>query len=145
MLNDIANKCNNTVHRTIKMKPIGVTGDSFAKYNEYFNKKGPKFKVGDHVRISKDKNIFAKGYVPNWSEEVFIVKKIKNTVRWTYNISDLNGEQIIGIFYEKELQKTNQKEFRIKKVLKRKGDQLYVKWKGYDNLFNSWINKKDIV
>ena len=145
MLNDIANKCNNTVHRTIKMKPIDVTGDSFAKYNEDFNKKGPKFKVGDYVRISKDKNIFAKGYVPNWSEEVFIVKKIKNTVRWTYNISDLNGEQIIGIFCEKELQKTNQKEFRIKKVLKRKGDQLYVKWKGYDNSFNSWINKKDIV
>ena len=101
------------------MKPIinDVTNDSYAEYNKYFNKKGPKFKVGDHVRISKYKKIFAKGYVPNWSEEVFIVNKIKNTVPWTYTISDLNGEQIIGSFYEKELQKTNQKEFRIEKVL----------------------------
>ena len=127
------------------MKPIDVTDDSFAEYNKEFNKKDPKFKVGDHVRLSKYKHIFSKGCVPNWSEEVFIVNKIKNTVPWTYTISDLNGEQIIGSFYEKELQKTNQKEFRIEKVLKRKGDKLYVKWKGYNNSFNSWINKKDIV
>ena len=106
-------------------------------------KKNPKFKVGDNVRISKYKSIFAKGYTPNWSEEVFIINKIKNTVTWTYAISDLNGEENIGRFYQKELQKTNQK-FRIEKVLKRKGDQLYVKWKGYDNRFNSWISKKDI-
>ena len=145
VLNDIVNKYNNTIHITIKMKPIDVTNDSYAEYNEDSNKKDPKFKVGDHVRISKYKNIFAKGYVPNWSEEVFIVNKIKNTVPWTYTITDLNGEQITGSFYEKELQKTNQKEFIIEKVLKRKGDQLYVKWKGYENSFNSWINKKDIV
>ena len=91
MLDDIVNKYNNTVHRTIKMKPIGVTGDSYAEYNEDFNKKDPKFKVGDHVRISKYKNIFAKGYAPNWSEELFVVSKIKNTVPWTYVVSDLNG------------------------------------------------------
>ena len=145
VLDDIVNEGNKTIHRTIKMKPIDVTDDSFAEYNKEFNKKGPEFKVGDHVRISKYKNIFAKGYVPNWSEEVFIVNEIKNTVPWTYTITDLNGEQIIGSFYEKELQKTNQKEFRIDKVLKRKGDQLYGKWKAYDNSFNSWINKKDIV
>ena len=90
-------------------------------------KKNPKFKVGDSVRISKYKNIFAKGYTPNWSEEVFILNKIKNTVPWTHAINDLNGEEITGSFYEKELQKTNQKEFRIEKVLKRKGDKLYVK------------------
>ena len=78
------------------------------------------------------------------SEEIFIVSKIKNTALWTYVISDLNGEEIKGNFYEKELQKTNQKEFRIEKILKRKGDKLYVKWKGYNNSFNSWINKKDI-
>ena len=125
------------------MKPIDVTDHSFAEYNEDFNKKGPKFKVNDHVRISKYKNIFAKGYFPNWSEEVFIVNEI--TVPWTYTISDLNGENVIGTFYEKELQKTNQKESRIEKVLKRKGDKLYVKWKGYGNSFNSWINKNDIV
>ena len=83
--------------------------------------------------------------MPNWSEEVFIVSKIKNTVAWTYVINDLNGEEIIGTFYEKELQKTNQKEFRIEKVIKRKGDKLYVKLKGYNNSFNSRINKKDLV
>ena len=145
VLNDIVNKYNNTIHRTIKMKPIDVTDDSFAEYNKEFNKKGPKFKVGDHVRISKHRNIFAKGYVHNWSEEVFIVNKIKNTVPWTYTISDLNDEQIIGSSYKKELQKTNQKQFRIEKVLKRKGDQLYVKWRGYNNSFKSWINKKDLL
>ena len=123
---DIVNKYNNTIHKTIKTKPIDVAGDSYAKYNENSNK-DPKFKVGDHVRISKYKNIFAKGYTPNWSEEVFVINKIKNTVPWTYAISDLNGEEITGSFYEKELQKANQKEFRIEKVLKRKGDKLYVK------------------
>ena len=128
VLNDIVNKYNNTVHRTIKMKPIDVTGDSYVEYNEDFTKKSPKLKVGDHVRISKYKNIFAKGYVPNWSEEVFIVNEIKNTVPWTYTINDLNGEPITGTFYEKELEKTNQKEFRIEKILKGKGDKLYVKW-----------------
>ena len=76
---------------------------------------------------------------------VFLVKKFKNTVPWTYVINDLNGEDIIARFYEKELQRTNQKEFRIKKVLRKKGGKLYVKWKGYDNSFDSWIDKKDLV
>ena len=106
------------------------------------NNENPKFKIGDYVRISKYKNIFVKGYMPNWSEEVFIISKIENTVPWTYIINDLNSEEITGTFYEKELQKTNQKEFRIEKVLKKKGDKLYVKQKGYDNSFNSWIDKK---
>ena len=97
----------------------------------------PKFKVGDHVRISKYKNIFARGYTPNWSEEIFVIKKIKNTVPWTYVIDDLNGEEIAGTFYEKELQQIDRQEFRIEKVIKKKGDKLYVKWKGYDNSFNS--------
>ena len=145
VLDDIVNKYNDTVHRTIKMKPTDVTDDSYAEYNEDFNKKDPKFKVGDHVRISKYKNIFAKGYTQNWSEEVFVVSKIKNTVPWSYVISDLNGEPNAGSFYEKELQKTSQEKFRIEKVLKRKGDKLYVKWKGYDNRFNSWIDKKDLI
>ena len=109
------------------------------------NDKNPKFKAGDHIRISKYKNISAKGYMPNWSEKFFVISKIKNTVPWTYVLNDLNGEKVIGTFYEKELQNTNQKEFRIEKVLKKKGDKLYVKWKGYDNSFNSWIDKKGIV
>ena len=145
VLNDIVNKYSNTVNKTIKMEPVEVTDGYYAEYNKNFNKKDPKFKVGDNVRISNYKIIFAKGYTPNWSKEVFVVNKIKNTVPWTYAISDLNGEEITGSFFEKELQKTNQKEFRIEKILKRKGDKLYVKWKGYDNPFNSWINKNDLI
>ena len=76
---------------------------------------------------------------------MFVVGKIKNTVPWTYIINDLNGEEIVGSFYEKEFQKTNQKEFRIEKVIKRKGNKLYVKWKGYNDSFNSWIDKKDLI
>ena len=122
VLDHIVDNYNNTYHSSIKMKPKDVP-----------------------VRISKFKNVFAKGYTPNWSEEIFVVKKIKNTVPWTYNISDLNGEEIVGSFHEKELQKTNQKEFRIDKVIKKKGDKLLVNWIGYNNSFNSWIDKKDIV
>ena len=83
--------------------------------------------------------------MPNWSEEIFFISKIKNTVPGTYVINDLHGEEIIGTFYEKELQGTRQNEFRIEKIIKRKGDELYVKWKGYSNSFNSWIDKKNIV
>ena len=93
VLNDIVGEYNNTCHRTIKMKTIDVKSDSFAEYNEESNEKDLKFKVGDHVRISKYKNIFAKGYAPNWSEEIFIIRQIKNRVPWTYVISDLNGEK----------------------------------------------------
>ena len=125
-LDDIVNKNNNTIHRSIKIKPINVTSGSYAEYNEDFNKNEPKFKVGDYVRISKYKNIFAKGYTSNWSEEVFVVSKIKNTIPWTYVISDVNGEEITGRFYEKELRKTDQEKLRIEKILKRKGDKLYV-------------------
>ena len=120
VLNDAVDKYNNTYHRTIKMKPIDVEDGSFAEYNEKSNEKDPKFKVGDHVSISKYKNIFGKGCTPYWSEEIFVVKKIKNTVPWSYVISNLNGGEIVGSFYEKELQRTNQKEFRIEKVIKRK-------------------------
>ena len=120
VLDDIVDKYSNTYTRTIKIKPIDVKNDSFAEYNEESNEKDRKFKVGDLVRISKYKNVFAKGYKPNWSEEIFIIKKIKNTVSWTYVISDLNGEEIIGSFYEKELQKTNQKEFRIEKLSRKR-------------------------
>ena len=79
------------------------------------------------------------------SEVVFVINKIKNTAPWTHAISDLNGEPITGSFCEKELQKTDQQGFRIEKVIKKKGDKLYVKWKGYHNSFNNWINKKDLA
>ena len=107
VLDNIVDKYKNTAHRTIKMKPVDVTSESYAEYNEGSNETRPK--VGDRVKISKQKNIFAKGYTQKWSEEVFIISKIKNTVLWTYVISDLNREKIDGTFYEKELQKTNQK------------------------------------
>ena len=84
-----------------------IASDSHAEYNEDSNEKDPKFNVSDHVRILNYKKFFTKGYTQNWSEEVFAVSKIKNTVPWTYVISDLNGENIDGTFYEKELQKTN--------------------------------------
>ena len=144
-LDDIVDKYNNTVHKTIKMKPIDVTDDSYAEYNEDFNKKDPKFKVGDHVKISKYKNIFAKGYSPNCLEEVFVVSGIKNTVLWTHVVSNLNGEEITGSFYKKELQETSQEKFRIEKVFKREADKLYVKGNGNDNRFNSWIDEKDLI
>ena len=119
------------------MKPTDVISDSYVEFNKDSNEKDPKFKVGDRIRISKYKNIVAKWYIQNWSEEVFIISKIKNTVPWTYVISDLNSEKNSKSFYEKELQKTSQEKFRIERVVKRKGDKLYVKLKGYDNLFNS--------
>ena len=113
VLDYIVNKYNNIIHRIIKMKPVDVEGNIYIDSKKEVNDKDPKSKVGGHVRIFKYKTVFAKGYPPNWSEEVFVVNKIKNTVPWTYVINDLNSEEITGTFYEIELQKTNQKEFRI--------------------------------
>ena len=139
---DVVNEYNNTYHRTIRMKPADVKDNTYIDSSKEINNKDPKFNVGDHVRILKYKNIFAKGYTRNWSEEVFVIKEVENTVPWTYVINDLNGEEIVGTFYEKELQKGNKQKFRIEKVMKKKGDKLYVKKKGYDSSFNSWIEKK---
>ena len=141
-IDDIVHKCNNKRHKTIKMKPIDVKDNTYINFGKEVNDNDLKFKVGDHVRISNYKNICAKGYTPNWSDEVFRIKKIKNTAPWTYLIDDLNGEEIAGTFYEKELQKIDQQEIRIEKVIKKKGDKLYVKWKGHGNSFNSWNDKK---
>ena len=126
-LDDMVNEYNNTYHRTITMKPIELKDNTYTNIGKDVNDKDPKFKVGDHVRISKCENIFAKGYTLNWFEEIFVIKEIKNTVPWTYVINDLNGEEIIETFYEKELQKINQQKFRIEKVIKKKGKKLYVK------------------
>ena len=91
------------------MKPVEVKLSMFIDFKKENNNEGTKIKVRDHVRISKYKSIFAKGYVPNWSEKVFVIRKVKNTIPWTYVINDLNGEEIVGTFYEKELRKTNEK------------------------------------
>ena len=143
-LNDIVGEDNSTCHRKIKMKFVNVKDNTYIDFKKEVNDKDSKFKVRDRVRISKCKNISANGYTPNWFEQVFVIKNVKNTVPWTYVINDLNGEQIIGLFYEKELQKTNQQKLRIEKVTK-KSDTLYIKWKGYDSSFNTWIDKKDLV
>ena len=122
-LDDIINKYNNTYHNTIKMKPVNVKSNkcinswnllmskskTYINSNKGINDKDPIFEIGDTVRMSKYKNIFSKGYVPSWSEDVFVIKKVKNTVLWTYVISDFKGGKIVGTFYEKELQKNESK------------------------------------
>ena len=105
VLDYVVNKYNNTKQSTIKMKPIDVKNNKRVYIDEH-NEKDSKFKVGDRVRISRYKNIFAKGYAPNSSSEIFIVDKINDTVPYTYNLKDLNDEEIIGSFYDRELQKT---------------------------------------
>ena len=124
------------------MKPLDIKNNTYTDSNKVVNYKNHKFKVKDHVRISKYKNIFAKGYTLNWSEEVFVIIKVKNRIPRTYVINDLNGEEIIETFNEIELPKTSQHELRIKKVSKKVGDKLYFKWKDYNIPFNSWIHKK---
>ena len=109
VLDDIVNKHNNTVHRSIKMKPTDVTSNSYAEYNEDFNEKDPKFKVVDCVRISKYKNVFAKRYTQNCSEEVFVIGKIRNTVLWTYVISDLMVQKLMELFMKKNCKKLARK------------------------------------
>ena len=127
IFDNIVYKYNNIYPSAIKMKPLDVKSSTYIDFDKKNNKEDPKFKVGDHVAISKYKNIFAKGYVPNWFEESVVIIKVENTVPWTYVISDLKVEEIVGTLYGKKLQKTNQKEFRIEKVIKIKGDKLYVK------------------
>ena len=114
-LDDILDEYNNAYHTTIKMKPIDVKDNTYINADKEINNKDPKFKVGDHVRISKYKNIFAKGYTPNWSEELFVIKKVKNTVPWTYVIKDLNDEEIIGTFMKKNCKRRIKKNLELKK------------------------------
>ena len=132
IIDEIVDKYNKT-YRTIKMKLDDIKVSTYFYQGVKHNKKDPKFKVSDHVRISKYKNIFAEGYTPDWSEKVFVITKVQNTVPWIYIISDLIDEEIVGTFYEKELQKASQKEFRNEEVIKTKSDKLYIKWKGHDN------------
>ena len=112
-LDNIVNKYNNTYHRATKMKPVDVKLMTYIDSSKEINEEDLKIKIGDIVRISKYKNIFAKGCVPKWCEEVFLITKVKNTVPWTYVISDLKDKEIVGTLFEKELQKTNQKEYRV--------------------------------
>ena len=147
-LDNVMKKYNNTVHGTIGMKPANVNQKNKHLVLERLTAsktpiKKPKFSVGDMVRISKNKTLFDKGYVGNWTEELFKITKVKNTVPRVYMLEDLLGEKIRGTFYELELKKTKIPDyFRIEKVLQKKGDKIKVRWKGYDNRFDSWIDIK---
>ena len=154
LLPKLLKEYNNTKHSSIKMTPIEAS-DKKNEETVYFNLYGdmhqvtskPKFKVGDQVRISKYKrNIFDKGYTPNWTEELFTVDKIQYTNPITYKIKDLIGEEIQDSFYEPELLKAKQDVFRIEKVIRRdyKKKQALVKWKGYSDEFNTWVPFKDL-
>lgn len=147
---------NSTIHRTIKMRPIDVNEENeerllrtIYKQNNIVNinnKIKGKFHVNDYVRLSKFKSLFEKGYTPNWTTEIFRVTKILPTEPTTYLLADLNDKPIAGCFYERELQRTqNHDIYLIEKVLKQKGDQILVKWLGFDESHSSWINKKDFV
>lgn len=151
MLSDLVTKYNNTVHSKIKMKPVNVNKSNadYLKlhvYNNYdvSNAVG-KFKLGDKVRVSKSKTIFTKGYLPSWSTELFSIVKVKKTKPVTYELKDFNDHPIQGCFYEEELQKTKHPEvYLIEKILKKRGNKVYVKWLGFDSTHNSWISKKDL-
>jgi len=152
VLDDMVARYNNARHSSIKMSPSKAS----MKVNEkavWMNLFGseipedivPKFSIGDMVRISKKKNIFEKGYTPRWTEEVFTITKIQYTDPPTYKITDYNGEEIQGSFYEQELQKTKQEIFRIEKIIRKRGNKSLVKWLGYPESFNSWVDNNELM
>jgi hypothetical protein len=154
VLQDLVLHYNQTKHSSIKMTPT-MASDPKNKHIVYSNlyddmihdssKPKQKFSVGDHVRITKKHGVFDKSYLPLWTEELFEISAIQYTIPITYKIKDMNGEEIKGTFYEQELQKSSQEVFRIEKVLKTKGNKLFVKWLGYSDDFNSWVDKGDVV
>ena len=146
----LVDQYNNTIHSS--MTPIEASRE--ANENKVWRNLYPEFggvtltakiSIGDNVRITKKKKIFDKVYTQRWTEEVFKISKIQLTIPVTYKITDYDGEEIQGSFYEQELQKTTQDTFRIEKVLKRKGDKSLVKWVGYNDSFNSWVDNKAMV
>ena len=153
ILPDLVKGYNNTRHSSIKMTPVEASQKKNelvvwrTLYPDHLDIRDikPEFSVGDKVRINKKKKTFEKGYTTRWTEEIFTIVEVKRTSPITYKIADLNGEEIKGSFYEPELQKTSQQLFRIEKVIKRGKKKSLVKWKGYSDDFNSWVDNKDIV
>lgn len=147
ILDNVTKQYNNSKHQTIGMKPVQVTVNT--KLNAYDNLKifgKHRFKVGDVVRVSKFKSVFAKGYTPNWSTELFKIAKIQITNPVVYLLEDMRGQPIAGGFYEQELQKTKHSDvYLVEKVLRKRGDQLYVRWLGFDKSHDQWIHKSEIV
>ncbi|XP_043471971.1 uncharacterized protein LOC122504789 [Leptopilina heterotoma] len=151
LLPTLMSKYNNKKHRTIGMKPKDVTVEDTRELLRRIRKlrriplKRSKFKVGDRFRVSKYKNIFEKGYTPNWTTEIFTVDKVKSTKPVTYKLKDYQNQPIEGGFYEEELLKVQYPDvYLIEKVLKTRGNDVYVKWLGFDSLHNSWIKKSDM-
>ena len=152
VLDALVEQYNNKYHSSIKMTPAKASlkeNESKAWQNLYPASDGhpstPKFAVGDRVRITKKKTIFEKGYTPRWTEETFTVTKIQYTDPPTYKIKDTSGEEIQGSFYEQELQKTTQELFRIEKIIKTRGKKSFVKWLGYPESANSWVNNEELI
>lgn len=141
---------NNTKHRTIGVKPSDVTSENENQILKRFSTKArllkkPKFKLNDKVRVSKVKQIFEKGYTPNWSTEIFTIVKVSKTNPVTYHLKDYKDQPVSGGFYEQELLKVKYPDvYLIEKVIKKRGNQIYVKWLGFDDTHNSWIDKSDI-
>lgn len=152
ILPELLTEYNNSKHRTIGMKPKDVSTENEAKVLKRFSRtdqereKRAKFKVGDKVRVSKMKQVFEKGYTPNWSTEIFTVSQVVPTYPvFTYKLKDYQDQPIAGGFYEQELLKAKYSDvYLVEKVLKKCGNQLYVKWLGFDHSHNSWINKSDL-
>lgn len=152
-LNDIVNSYNHSVHSTTKFRPVDVNLKNEDKVMENIqkskcslNSKSPKLRIGDRVRISKYKEAFYKGYTPNWSTELFTIRKVNQTNPATYHIEDQRKNIILGTFYEQELLKTKCPDvYLIEKVLKRRGNKLYVKWLGLNDAENSWITRNALV
>ena len=153
VLPDLVEDYNNTVHSSTKFTPV----EASKKENELkvlrnlypdrykTSRLNPKFSVGDMVRITKKKKVLEKGYTARWTEEIFTIKEIRETNPITYIIEDLQGEEIKGTFYEPELQKTKQQIYRIEKVIEKEKGRSFVKWKGYPDKFNSWVDNKDLI
>ena len=152
VLDALVDQHNSTVHSSIKMTP---TEASLKKHEAKVGRNlypedvreniVPKFSIGDKVRITKKKGTFEKGYTSRWTEEVFTVSRIQYTVPPTYKITDYNDEEIQGTFYEQELQKTTQDIFRIERVIRKRGEKALVKWLGYLESFNSWVDSEDLI
>ena len=153
VLPDLVEDYNNTVHSSTKLTPV----EASKKKNELtvwrnlypdrlkIHDLTPKFSVGDKVRITKKKKVFEKGYTTRWREEIFKIMEIQNTNPITYKLEDLNEKEIKGTFYEPELQKTKQQVFRIEKVLKKGKNKSLVRWKGYDETFDSLVDNEDLI
>ena len=152
-LPELVEDYNNTVHSSTKLTPTDASKEENELkvwrnlYPDRYktSRLNPKFSVGDKVRITKKKKDFEKGYTARWTEEIFTIKEIRETNPITYKLKDLKGEEIEGTFYEPELQKTEQQIYRIEKIIKKEKGRSFVKWKGYPDKFNSWVDNKDLI